>query len=113
MKLNCEQWTYRTDKSVSYESQINAYRVSKGLPVLPITDEARSEANMRALQLVSNYSHNLSYGFGENIGNGTANIYNFVDKWIESPTHNATLLRNQAVAFAISIVEYNGRMFEW
>jgi len=35
---------------------------------------------MRALQLVSNYSHNLSYGFGENIGNGTANIYNFVDK---------------------------------
>jgi len=101
---------YRTDISASYESQINAYRVSKGLSALPITDEAKSEANMRAMQLVSNYSHNSSYSFGENIGNGTAGV-DFVTAWKNSPGHNATLLREEAIAFAVSIVEYNGRWY--
>jgi len=101
---------YRIDISASYERQINDYRVSKGLLALPVTDEAKSEANMRAMQLVSNYSHNSSYAFGENIGNGTAGV-DFVGAWKNSPSHNATLLREEAIAFAVSIVEYNGRWY--
>jgi len=41
-----------------------------------------------------------------NIGNGTARS-DFFTAWKNSPGHNATLLREQAVAFAVSVVEYN------
>ena len=102
---------YRHDIASQYEAQINAYRVENGLSALPITSEAKSVANTRAMQLVSDYSHNNSvYAFGENIGNGTAGE-DFVAAWKNSPSHNATMLREQSIAMAVSVVEYNGRWY--
>ena len=102
---------YRTDISASYERQINAYRVANGLPALPITTEAKNEANKRAIDLIRHYGHNASSGFAENIGKGTAGV-DFVTAWKKSPPHNATLLRDIIhVAMAVSVVEHNGSWF--
>lgn len=103
---------YRTDIASMLESKINAYRISNGLSELPITNEAKEEANMRAMQLISNPDeHNSSFGFGENIGYGTAEYSDFFTAWKNSKGHNATLLRESAVAFAVSVVEYNGQWY--
>lgn len=101
---------YRRDIANTYASQINSYRKQNGLSELPITSEAQAEADMRAKQIVSNYSHNASYGFGENIGYGTAGG-NFFEAWKNSPTHRATMLREQNTAMAVSVYEKNGTWY--
>lgn len=98
---------YRTDIANSYINQINAYRRENGLLELPVTSEAQNEANMRAKQLVDNYSHNASYGFGENIGRGSAGVDFFIG-WKNSPSHNAAMLREQNTAMAVSVYETGG-----
>lgn len=105
-----EEPHYRTDISSSYAAQINAYREQNGLDALPITGEAQAEADMRAMQLVSSYEHNSSYGFGENIGMGGAG-YDFFQAWKASPGHNANMVRDMYTAFAVSVVEYNGTWY--
>lgn len=97
---------YRTDVSNTYVAQINAYRVSNGLPELPVTSEAQNEANKRAVEIVTNYAHNSSYGFGENIGDGSIGS-DFFTAWKNSPIHNSAMLREQNTAFAVSVYECN------
>ena len=101
---------YRRDIANTYASQINAYRRQNGKAELPITTEAQNEADMRAKQIITNYSHNASYGFGENIGYGTAGG-NFFEAWKNSPTHRATMLREQNTAMAVSVYEKNGTWY--
>ena len=101
---------YRRDIANTYASQINAYRRQNGKAELPITTEAQNEADMRAKQITTNYSHNASYGFGENIGYGTAGG-NFFEAWKNSPTHRATMLREQNTAMAVSVYEKNGTWY--
>ena len=102
---------YRTDISNTYFSQINAWRKQNGLEPLPHTAEAQAEADRRAMELVSEYKHDASSGFSENIGNGTAG-QNFFEAWKASPGHNAAMLEESAfVAMAVSVVEYNGRWY--
>lgn len=98
---------YRKDISDSYISQVNAYRKANGLPELPVTSEAQAEADRRAKELSTYYSHDgVSYGFGEIIGNGSVGA-DFVTAWKNSPPHNAAMLRDTNVAMAASVYEYN------
>lgn len=102
---------YRKDISDSYVKQINEYRKSKGLDELPVTTEAQVEANRRAKEIVDNYSHDGSgYGFGENIGDGSIGS-DFFTAWKNSPTHNATMLREQNRAIAVSVYEANNKWY--
>lgn len=102
---------YRKDISDSYVRQINEYRKSKGLDELPVTTEAQAEADRRAKEIVNNYSHDGSgYGFGENIGDGSIGS-DFFTAWRNSPTHNATMLREQNRAIAVSIYEANNKWY--
>lgn len=102
---------YRKDISDSYVRQINEYRKSKGLDELPVTTEAQTEANRRAKEIVDNYSHDGSgYGFGENIGDGSIGS-DFFTAWKNSPTHNATMLREQNRAIAVSVYEANNKWY--
>lgn len=98
---------YRKDVSDSYIVQINAYRKANGLNELPVTAEAQAEADKRAKELSTYYSHDgAGYGFGEIIGNGSIGA-DFVTAWKNSPSHNATMLRDHTVAMAASVYEYN------
>ncbi len=102
---------YRKDISDSYVRQINEYRKSKGLDELPVTTEAQIEADRRAKEIVDNYSHDGSgYGFGENIGDGSIGS-DFFTAWKNSPTHNATMLREQNRAIAVSVYEANNKWY--
>lgn len=102
---------YRKDISDNYVRQINEYRKSKGLDELPVTTEAQTEADRRAKEIVDNYSHDGSgYGFGENIGDGSIGS-DFFTAWKNSPTHNATMLREQNRAIAVSVYEANNKWY--
>lgn len=102
---------YRKDISNSYVNQVNAYRVANGLSALPVTSEAQIEADRRAKELVNNYSHDgAGYGFGEVIGNGTAGV-DFITAWKNSPSHNATLLREENTAIAASVYEVDNHWY--
>ena len=102
---------YRTDISNTYFSQINAWRKQNGLEPLPHNATTQAEADKRAMELVSNFTHAASYGFGENIGMGTAGT-NFFEEWKASPRHNASMLEESInVAMAVSVVEYNGKWY--
>ncbi len=99
---------YKKSISDSYVVQINNYRKEKGLSELPVTAEAQAEADRRAKELVTNYSHSGSgYGFGEIIGYGDAGG-DFITAWKNSPSHNATILREQSIGIAASVYESDG-----
>lgn len=99
---------YKKDVSNLYVSQLNSYRKANGLSELPVTSEAQNEADRRAKELVTNYSHSGSgYGFGEIIGYGDVGG-DFITAWKNSPSHNATILREQCTAIAASVYESNG-----
>lgn len=102
---------YRKDISDSYVSQINAYRKANGLSELPVTSEAQAEADKRAKEISTYYSHDgAGYGFGENIGNGGIGS-DFFKAWKNSPSHNAAMLREQIVAMAVSVYEVDGMWY--
>ena len=99
---------YRKDISDSYVIQLNNYRRENGLSELPVILEAQNEADRRSKELVNNYSHDGSgYGFGEIIGHGDAGG-DFINAWKNSPSHNATILREENTAIAASVYEING-----
>lgn len=98
--------TYRRDIADQYVSRINAFRAENGLSALPVTNEAQAEADMRAKQIVSNFSHNSSTGFGENIGNNVKG-YDFIEAWKNSWSHRNAMLREEHSAMAVSIYEVN------
>ncbi|MDE6285144.1 MAG: CAP domain-containing protein, partial [Bacilli bacterium] len=102
--------TYRRDIASQYVSRINAFRIENGLPELPVTEEAQKEADMRAKQIVSDFSHNSSYGFGENIGNGPKG-YDFVEAWKNSWGHKNAMLREQNTAMAVSVYEVDNMWY--
>lgn len=102
---------YRKDVSDSYIVQINAYRKANGLNELPVTAEAQAEADKRSKELSTYYSHDgVGYGFGEIIGNGSIGV-DFITAWKNSPSHNATMLRDHTVAIAASIYECNNHWY--
>ncbi|MBE5820903.1 MAG: CAP domain-containing protein [Clostridiales bacterium] len=102
---------YRKDISDTYITQINAYRKANGLNELPVTAEAQAEADRRAKELSTYYSHDgVGYGFGEIIGNGSIGV-DFIVAWKNSPSHNATMLRDHTVAMAASVYEYNNKWY--
>jgi len=102
---------YRKDISDTYITQINAYRKANGLNEWPVTSEAQAEADRRAKELSTYYSHDgVGYGFGEIIGNGSIGV-DFIAAWKNSPSHNATMLRDHTVAMAASVYEYNNKWY--
>ena len=81
------------------------------MSVLPNTSETQSEADRRSKEISINYSHDgAGYGFGENIGYGRIGS-DFITAWKNSPSHNATMLREQNVAMAVSVYEVNGMWY--
>lgn len=102
---------YRTDISNLYVRQINEYRKANGLSELSVTTEAQTEANRRAKEISTYYSHDgAGYGFGENIGEGSVGVDFFV-AWKNSPSHNAAMLREQNTAIAASVYEINNHWY--
>ena len=101
---------YNREAANQVLQKINDYRVSQGRNALPVTDQAQAEADMRAKQIITNFTHNSSYGFGENIGNNVVG-YDFFTAWKNSWSHNNAMLREQCTAMAVSIYEKDGMWY--
>lgn len=102
---------FRKDISDQYIVKLNEYRRSKGLSELQVTTEVQVEADRRAKEIYTNYSHDgVAYGFGENIGEGSVGVDFFV-AWKNSPSHNAAMLREQNVAVAASVYEIDNHWY--
>lgn len=102
---------YKYDVATAYVNQVNAYRKANGLSELPVTAEAQTEANRRAKELVTYYSHDgAGYGFGEIIGHGSVGG-DFMTAWKNSPPHNAAMLREGNTAIAASVYEHNNHWY--
>jgi len=102
---------FRKDISDQYIIKLNEYRKANGLNELPVTAEAQAEADRRAKEIYTYYSHDgVAYGFGENIGEGSVGVDFFV-AWKNSPSHNAAMLREQNTAVAASVYEINNHWY--
>lgn len=102
---------FRKDISDQYIIKLNEYRRANGLNELPVTAEAQAEADRRAKEIYTYYSHEgVAYGFGENIGEGSVGVDFFV-AWKNSPSHNAAMLREQNTAVAASVYEINNHWY--
>lgn len=102
---------FRKDISDQYIIKLNEYRKANGLNELPVTAEAQAEADRRAKEISTYYSHDgVGYAFGENIGEGSVGVDFFV-AWKNSPSHNAAMLREQNTAAAASVYEINNHWY--
>lgn len=102
---------FRKDISDQYIIKLNEYRKANGLNELPVTAAAQAEADRRAKEIYTYYSHEgVAYGFGENIGEGSVGVDFFV-AWKNSPSHNAAMLREQNTAVAASVYEINNHWY--
>lgn len=86
--------------------QTNAERVAEGLPELVWSDELAEAADIRAEEIITEFSHVRPNGekcyslgsniHGENIARGPhATGKEFVEHWMDSPGHRANILRSE------------------
>lgn len=102
---------YDRELAKSYSERLNEHRVANGLQPLAYSCEAQIEADRRAIAITTDYRHNASADYGENIGYATIGL-DILQAWKESPSHNSNMLDNELYSsFAISIVESNGRIY--
>ena len=91
----------------------NAERVTEGLPELVWSDELAEAADIRAEEIITEFSHVRPNGekcyslgsniHGENIARGPhATGKEFVEHWMDSPGHRANILRSE-VFIAIGV----------
>lgn len=101
-------------------SYVNSYRIQKGLPALQAHGTLQSYANIRANEIMSNFSHYSAYDprtyvglepAGENIAQGTSPS-GTLSIWQNSAAHNSTMLNPLAIYGSIGVVKNsNGQTF--
>lgn len=103
---------------------VNAERAKAGLPALTMNREANAAAQVRAREIVSNFSHTrpsgascftalreagVNYrGAGENIAYGQPSAQAVVQAWMHSPGHRANILNAQFTAIGVGHHVQNG-----
>jgi uncharacterized protein YkwD len=82
-------------------SDINAYRVSKGLPALKYDSTLQAGTDEWAKQISSTYEHSgEEVEVYENLA-WSLTTDNFLELWVGSPSHHAVLLEMNNAAVAI------------
>ena len=103
---------------------VNAERAKAGLPALTMNRAANAAAQVRAREIVSNFSHTrpsgascftalreagVNYrGAGENIAYGQPSAQAVVQAWMHSPGHRANILNAQFTAIGVGHHVQNG-----
>ena len=83
---------------------LNDLRVGLGLRKVKTSDYLKAIAQRRAVEIITNFSHDGHVTRYENIAYGCGNVYEAFVMWCNSPGHYATLIRPNAEygAFAYS-----------
>lgn len=104
---------YRQDVANDCMAKINAWRVQNSVHELKHDNYLQSIANQRAIELLSDFSHNGAQT-AENIAMcyGYDGAYqDFFISWKNSPGHNQNQLSPGYQTFAVAIVNYKGEWF--
>jgi len=109
---------------------VNEYRKKQGLPALKATDEMMDAAQLRAEELVRNYSHtrpgggkgweaakgfvNLSgyFKLGENIARKQISAAHAMEAWLGSRPHHANIVDKTYTMIGVGCYEHNGE-YHW
>ncbi len=99
--------SYYYDSSAAQQvfSLVNQERVNNGLPELTWDSDMVSYSDRRAMEIVTDFSHNSAGGkwsVGENIGQGYENASAVVSGWMNSEGHKANILSTVSTRASVS-----------
>lgn len=108
--------------AVSAFDLINAERAARGLPAFTWDSSLELCAQIRASEIVSNFSHtrpnntvfytvNSDLMWAENLAKGYADASSLVTGWMNSPTHAANILDGELATCSIAVYESNGTLY--
>ncbi len=100
----------------------NAQRESAGLSALSWSTDLESCAQIRAIEIVSTFSHTRPNGsdwytvnsdllWGENLAKGYKTAESLVEAWMASPTHAANILDSSYTTCGIAVYEVDGKLY--
>ena len=103
-------------------TKVNEIRVANGLNALRYDTELESDANVRANEITSKFSHTRPDGsdwytvdedlmYGENLAEGYNSADAVVNAWMASPEHKANILKSDFTSIAVSSTTKNGKTY--
>ncbi len=102
---------------------VNEYRKENNLPVFEHNGELQKAADLRAAELIQNFSHERPNGTmcmeafpdymaaAENIAMGQKSASEVMKSWKNSPGHNANMLDDSCTCLAVSCVSFKGTTY--
>lgn len=96
---------YNSDYAQQVFAMVNQERVNNGLPELTWDSDMASYSDRRAMEIVTDFSHNSAGGkwsVGENIGQGYENASAVVSGWMNSEGHKANILSTVSTRASVS-----------
>lgn len=101
---------------------VNAQRAAAGLAALSWSNDLENCAQIRAIEIVSSFSHTRPNGsdwytvnsdlmWGENLAKGYKTAESLVAAWMASPTHAANILDGSFTACGIAVYEVDGKLY--
>ena len=96
---------YDSNAAQQVFSLVNQERVNNGLPELTWDSDMASYSDRRAMEIVTDFSHNSAGGkwsVGENIGQGYENASAVVSGWMNSEGHKANILSTVSTRASVS-----------
>ena len=109
--------SYYYDSSAAQQvfSLVNQERVNNGLPELTWDSDMASYSDRRAMEIVTDFSHNSAGGkmnVGENIAKGAVSPEMAMDGWMRSDGHRANILNASYTKISVSCY-YDGYTYYW
>lgn len=101
---------------------VNAQREASGLAALTWSSDLEGCAQIRAIEIVSTFSHTRPNGsdwytvnsdlmWGENLAKGYQTAESLVEAWMASPTHAANILDASYASCGIAVYEVDGKLY--
>lgn len=101
---------------------VNAQRAAAGLSALSWSNDLENCAQIRAIEIVSTFSHTRPNGsdwytvnsdlmWGENLAKGYVTAETLVEAWMASPTHAANILNGSFTTCGIAVYEVDGKLY--
>lgn len=101
---------------------VNEERAAAGLQALVWDDNLEACAQVRAIEIVTLFSHTRPNGtdwwtvnsdlmWGENLAKGYKSAASVVDAWMNSPSHAANILDGTYLTCSIAIYEIDGKLY--
>jgi uncharacterized protein YkwD len=93
----------------------NAIRAENNLPELEWNDSMLEYSDRRAVEIITNWSHDSAGGawnVGENLAQGYTSVDDVMEAWMNSPDHKINILCGYYKSISVSVY-YDGYSYYW